>query len=335
MWDVNDALWPRNLEGLFQGLVIDEAHAYRNPTSQCTIAAKWVKAKTRILMTATPVWHSHRDIMGYLSLLQTPLNIQLQSPFNYQELNDLTTGLAARSPYDPDYQQHHTINGKLDEETRRRSMTVAAFRKYAAPRKPVSQAHEALIRVFDECLVRHNYTSSLPAGKIENSIGMKLPHNIRMTRQSRFSPEWKRIFDYYGENAYKRIRMPLKLGPGAQSAGGQALGVNGNTHRHLTTVSTVPALNLVGVPKDHPCLFKSNRDRLENNRHDYLLRAQEAWIEKRRKEQERRALKEPDARWRGWPDGRPPKNRCGIPSELPFLFSPYRVARRSLLGTTQ
>jgi SNF2-related domain len=336
LWGVTDSRWPRNLEGVFEGLVIDEAHTYRNPASQCTIGAKWLKANKRFLMTATPVYHSHRDVLGYLALLEKQENVKAQSHYNHMDLAEFPTGLAACSPYDTEWQNRKTVDGKLDVETRRRSMTVAAYRKYAIPRNPVSESHHALMRVFDECLVRHNYTSSFPAGSPEHSIGKKLPHNIRMTRQSRFSEKWQAIFKYYGEKAYKRIRMPLKSAPGASSTNTQTLGINGNTHRHLTTASTVPALNLVGVPKDHNCLFVSGRLKLDQSRAEYVTRAQQAWIEKKRNEIIRRAKKEPALQWVGYPEGKPKVDKSSMPGKLSYPFSLIpRVVRRSLLCTTQ
>lgn len=321
LWGVCDKFWPANLSEIFGGLVIDEAHGYRNPSSQSTIAAKWVKADHRFLMTATPVWHSMRDVMGYLHLLQTQKNVKLQHPFSMLETAQGATGIATRSPYDPDFVNAHTdADGNIDEDTRRRALTSAAYRKYVLKDK-CTEPHLALERIFDETLVRHNYSSSLPPGQSEHSIAKNLPNALRFTRECNLSPDYQRIFEYYSENLYNKIRMPINSRGSTPGAKSEALGININAHRALESGSTWPVLLLVGIPKDDP-LIRYQVETLEANRKEHVRRAREIARQKAIREKKKLAERDAAHRWKGWPHVEPDISKVKLPSKFPPKKNP-------------
>ncbi|KAE9961068.1 hypothetical protein BLS_005653, partial [Venturia inaequalis] len=129
------------------------------------------------------------------------------------------------SPYDRDYIKAHSVNGKPDWETRQRITATVSYQKYILDKAKISPLVLALGLIFDEILVRHNYTSLCPPGDPEYSISKKLPKCIRSTKRSEFIPEWKSIFLHMTHDAYERIRMPIdkKDGRGMKSG---TMGVN-------------------------------------------------------------------------------------------------------------
>jgi hypothetical protein len=321
LWGVCDRVWPANLSGVFGGLVIDEAHAFRNPTSQSTIAATWVKADKRFLMTATPIWNGQRDVMGYIELLQTQANMRAQAPYAQDEITEGVTGIRTKSPYDPEYVSAHTDGGgNIDKDTRRRALASAAYRKYIVKDK-CTQPHLALERVFDEILVRHNYSSSLPPGHPEYSIARNLPQGLRYTRECAMSPEWLAVFKHYGDVQYQRLRMPIKTKGGQQTGKNQPLGVNGNSHRGLTAASTFPALMLVGVPKSDSRI-KYKLKTLKKNREEHIERIIEAARQKQIREKHKQAKRDVANRWRGWPETDPEIDKEKLPSKFHIPTSP-------------
>lgn len=317
VWSIRDRKWNRDLHGVFGGVVIDEAHAYRNPISQATITVLWLRPDTIFGLTATPVYHTHRDILGYLMLLQLPESCQLQSVFDSQDLTHVSDGFMARSPYDPKYLKKMTKNGVLDKATRQRSLTMAAFKKYICSKDPVSEPHEGLGRVFEDILVRTNYDSSLPHHTPEHSIGRKLPTQIRYTRESELTIKWKKVFDLYTKTAYKRIRMPLKSSVRSRGGNQGAMAVNSNSHRHATLATDFPFTVLVGVPKDHSCIYTTEHGRIEQSRKEFYARVRAAHRQAVIKLMRTEAVVNSQKQWKGFEVDKDPPEAWINMSECP------------------
>ncbi|KAL2801674.1 P-loop containing nucleoside triphosphate hydrolase protein [Aspergillus granulosus] len=67
--DGHSTPWPGNLEGIFDTLVIDEAHALRNRNTAQWTAVSWVDADWNILATGTPMFNSAKDFGGLYPFL--------------------------------------------------------------------------------------------------------------------------------------------------------------------------------------------------------------------------------------------------------------------------
>ena len=297
VWNTRDKKWNRDLSGIFGGLVIDEAHAYRNPHSQAMISVLWLRPDVTFGLTATPVYHTHRDVLGYLTLLQLPQSCRLQSVFDNEDLGHFSDGYKSQSPYDPKFLEKMTKNGMLDKATRQRSLTMSAFKKYVCSKDPVSEPHEGLGRVFEDILVRTNYDSSLPHHTPEHSIGRKLPTQIRYTREAELSQDWKKVFDLYTKNAYKRIRMPLKSFGRSNGRNTGAMAVNSNSHRHATLATDFPFTMLIGIPRDHSCIYATEHKRIGTSRKEFYARARQAYRQSVIKQMRKEADEDEEKQW--------------------------------------
>ncbi|RAL01276.1 putative DNA repair helicase rad5,16 [Aspergillus ibericus CBS 121593] len=66
------AKFPFSLTGCFGDVILDEAHILRNPETSQSRAVQWLEADFHLLVTATPIYNSRKDILGYVPLLFQP-----------------------------------------------------------------------------------------------------------------------------------------------------------------------------------------------------------------------------------------------------------------------
>jgi hypothetical protein len=309
--------WEYDLQGCFAGVIVDEAHLMRNPYSQANITLRWLDAPKVILATATPVWNAVSDIRGYLSLLQTKEARSLARTINETVTKDFTD--THYNPYSAKRRAARMLSSGLPPiEDRKRSICLDTFDKYTQGKPECS--NEALEVIFEECLVRHNYSSSCPKGHPEYAIAKNLPNGYRYTVDAWLSVDMGHIFDYYAEPQYARIRMPIS-GVRAGQVGndkGKDLGINTNSHRALTAASTWPALMLIGVSEENVHIT-SQKAQLDHNRAAHVDRTRAVAQEKIFKKKREEADKDEEKQWTGYPDSEYPITEDELPSTFPPL----------------
>jgi hypothetical protein len=64
-----DPMWPHRLDGLFDHIILDEAHILRNEGSAQSITVRWLKARFHVCLSATALYNSINDFKGYLPLI--------------------------------------------------------------------------------------------------------------------------------------------------------------------------------------------------------------------------------------------------------------------------
>ncbi|CRG88522.1 putative ATP-dependent helicase C23E6,02 [Talaromyces islandicus] len=67
--DVKPKDWPGDLAGLFFDVILDEGHYIRNKDSAISIAVQWSEASFYLIMTATILFNSIYDFLGYVPLI--------------------------------------------------------------------------------------------------------------------------------------------------------------------------------------------------------------------------------------------------------------------------
>jgi hypothetical protein len=70
LFRVNDSKWAYNLEGLFDHLVVDEAHTLKNMDTSSHTTTTWMKARFIILATATVISNRIDDFTGYIKFIE-------------------------------------------------------------------------------------------------------------------------------------------------------------------------------------------------------------------------------------------------------------------------
>lgn len=63
--------FPFSLQGCFADVILDEAHALRNPLASQSKAVYWLEAQFYLLLSATLIYNSSDDFRGYMPLLFT------------------------------------------------------------------------------------------------------------------------------------------------------------------------------------------------------------------------------------------------------------------------
>lgn len=92
-----DQTWERDLCGLFDTIVIDEAHSIKNPDSAINTTISWLKPTFTVMATATVLPNGIKDCEGFVKLIEpredlwTPENLMkwgVSSDINPYELPD-------------------------------------------------------------------------------------------------------------------------------------------------------------------------------------------------------------------------------------------------------
>ena len=62
--------WPADLKGLFDIVVVDEAHRAKTVGTNINVTLQWLRPAFIVLMTATPLPTGGHDVQGYLALIK-------------------------------------------------------------------------------------------------------------------------------------------------------------------------------------------------------------------------------------------------------------------------
>lgn len=160
-FDVPDKVWERNLSGLFDLVMIDEAHVVKNAGSGINVSIQWLESPFTVMVTATVLPNDISDSEGYIHLIEGGRN--LWNPLSLQ-----TLGVSDDvNPFElPD-----------DHAAAALMLTLRAVKTYiTAPQANPQKRSFYLQKVWRKCLIRRTYVSQDPAqpGR-ESTIGESLP----------------------------------------------------------------------------------------------------------------------------------------------------------------
>lgn len=160
----------QDLEDVFSMVVIDEAHICRNPENIFNIAVRWLVAPFTLYVTATPLFNSHYDILGALTLIQSRRSKETFSRGN-------GTFRRGQNPFDEDSKDH--IEARL---------CVGAAKKFITDLKPDSLSEEdkkvlpviqgaRLHSIFEAMMVGRGYDTVIVDEKKEiiRNVGDQMP----------------------------------------------------------------------------------------------------------------------------------------------------------------
>lgn len=156
----NDPKWEQNLSGLFEFVIIDEAHSVKNSSSNAHTACRWLRPEFYILSTATPDINSVRNVAGYVPFVQ-PRDSHITTPDGLADLGvDLDT-----NPYEFDDDDHP---GRILQTTE------AFFSRFVTTTDITNQAviGQRLRKFYRNCVTRQSYVSTVDGKRIGDDIPM-------------------------------------------------------------------------------------------------------------------------------------------------------------------
>lgn len=156
-----DPKWAKALDGCFEILVADEAHAIKNVRSQITRTLIWLDCSFNCLMTGTPTPNGMPDMAGYYPLIEAR---DAEAWWSEESLKRMNI--------------HHSVNPfdwPNHDEVAKLRMTEKAFRKFLLPSSiPPDVQGARIAQVWRNCLIRRTNASRVPFDS-QSTIGDCLP----------------------------------------------------------------------------------------------------------------------------------------------------------------
>ena len=182
--------FPDSLKGLFQLVVLDEAHTIKNMDTEANVSLHWLNASFYLFLTATSMSAGANDFEGYLKLLERPdLNLYDERNLKAWDVEDWV------NPYRLN-DDHPAAVLRLT----RRAAKEFIFRNSIAP-----QLKEDYVRqIWKQCLLRRTYTSTMPFGS-SRIIGSAMPRIQASILECRFSKNEVKFYSTHIETMMSKL----------------------------------------------------------------------------------------------------------------------------------
>ncbi|OBT70727.1 hypothetical protein VF21_10289 [Pseudogymnoascus sp. 05NY08] len=178
-WRQPDRTWERDLSGLFEFLVIDEAHCIKNASTAISTTIKWMQPPFTILATATVLPNGINDFEGFVNIIQA--NTDLWTLENLQQWGVRRDV----NPYEP----------PDDHPAAVLRMTLHAVHTWiTGPNASLEKRGFYLEKAWKRCLLRRTYASKDPSDH-NKVIGESLPRLFSRRIICRFSPDEQRSYN--------------------------------------------------------------------------------------------------------------------------------------------
>lgn len=193
-----DPEWPHAIEGLFNRVVLDEAHLVRNEDAFISITIRWLKANFHVCLTATPLFNSYMDFKGLSSLLIKKDSDKL---WNYDRLQSLE----AFPSTNPFLVPTSHISSVL-------RLTHRAMRHFVWDSEVSKETAGARIgQIWEMCLVRRTLMSRMPF-HTGPKIGEDIPPTQSRVVTARFTPPEQDYYNMVTAVLYHRLVTMLPNG---------------------------------------------------------------------------------------------------------------------------
>jgi hypothetical protein len=219
----DETTWPADLNGLFEAVLCDEAQYLRNHESAHNVSIGWLNAPFTILASATPIWSSIQDFLGYIKLIQSP-----------KYADAFVKGSAElgvyprRNPYD------------LDEGHRAHPMvaTYTAYRDFVLSLPDCESALKGsrLKQAWAYVLLRRTYDSTHPANS-DKRIRDWLPPLKKYVLTMSFDEKTQGIYQHHESVWLKNLMIPDRTKDGGL---GNSFVINGRNFRALVLITLFP-----------------------------------------------------------------------------------------------
>jgi hypothetical protein len=314
-----DRSWRHHLAGRFRFVFVDEAQSIRKTTSQIHVAVSWLEPEQYHLTTATPIWNNERDLRGPLGLLTTSEAKEASKGMRQQPW---WPAVQALNPFSDDGQDaiKKANGGKIPDQVTKGLLTLDAFDRYVRVGDPFDVQRNAADMFMSNGMIRHTYSSSIPHGVPEHSIGASLPKLYRRCVTLTLPQDQKNIYINYAEAHKDRLRMQIDNA----NDDGDALGINRNAVRALVPASGAPFLFLVGINRNDP-VIDDLVDGMDARRNRHVKQTRKNAAEQIRKRMVGDAQAGKIEKWSNYPNMPERGSEEGIPdSALPseFLHTP-------------
>lgn len=187
--------WPGDLKGLFQYVILDEAHTLRNAESGLSTAIQWLKADFHLLLSATIFYNGILDFHGYMSLIIPEQSDAIWEDTLALEALDVTK---ATNPFSlPE-----------DHPASFLRFTTHALKKYVFTDKITIQVASVYLKgILKHLNVRRTLSSSVQIASDRLIIGSRIPPSQTRVIHVKFSRNEKAMYDRAVIPHYKNLIM--------------------------------------------------------------------------------------------------------------------------------
>ncbi|PYI11513.1 putative DNA repair helicase rad5,16 [Aspergillus sclerotiicarbonarius CBS 121057] len=182
------AKFPFSLDGCFSDVILDEAHILRNPETSQSRAVHWLKADFHLLVTATPIYNSRKDILGYVPLLFQPPSLWSKADQVYFQI-----------------WRHQIFNIPLGHPARHLCCTEHAVKEYVlADWISPSVTGNRLRLIFSHLMIRRTLFSHMPFDS-PNIIGDDIPPTQRKVCRFEYAKNERAMFEEVSPPLYRGL----------------------------------------------------------------------------------------------------------------------------------
>lgn len=187
--------WPANLSRVFREVILDEAHMLRNISAHASICIQWLNAPFHLLLTATPIFNSLRDVRGLQELLLPIGNDHL---FNKHHKSHEFNPFAVSDE---------------DQSAILRLAPAALEANLWNPKEPLEswQAGLCLGKVWEHLLIRRSLNSRIPF-RDGQKIGDMIPPCFRRSLKLHFTQPEQEQYKVWSRQIAHRMVTKLRDG---------------------------------------------------------------------------------------------------------------------------